>query len=88
MGTMQRLATPNADEDIEQQKLIIIGGTVTVKECLGVSCKAKHSFITQFSKMLLGIYRNELKTQKTCIQRLKAALFISTQTWKKPNGLQ
>lgn len=88
MGKMQTLTIPNADEDIEQQKLIIIGGTVALKECLGVFCKAKHSFITQFSKMCLGIYRNELKTQKTCTQRLKASLFISTQTWKKPNGLQ
>ena len=88
MGKMHTLTIPNADEVIEQQKLLIVGGTVTLQECLGVSCKAKHSFITQFSNMLLGIYPDELKTQKTCTQRLIVALFISTQTWKEPNGLQ
>lgn len=88
MGQMQTLTIPSADGDIERQELLSVGGTVTLKECLGVSCKAKHSFITQFSSMLLVIYPDELKTQKTCTQRLIAALFINTQTWKEPNGFQ
>ena len=88
MGQMQTLTIPSADGDIERQELLAVGGTVTLKECLGVSCKAKHSFITQFSSMLLVIYPDELKTQKTCTQTLIAALFINTQTWKEPNGLQ
>ena len=29
MGKMQTLTIPNADEDVEQQKLLIVGGTVT-----------------------------------------------------------
>ena len=79
MGQMQTLTIPSADGDIERQELLAVGGTVTLKECLGVSCKAKHSFITQFSSMLLVIYPDELKTfihTKTCTQNFMGALFI------------
>ena len=57
MDKIQTLTIPNANEDIEQQEVLhIAGGTIALEECLEVSYKAKRSFTTQPSNMLLGIY--------------------------------
>ena len=79
------LPTPNADEDMEQQELLLVAmqnGTATLEDSLAVSYKAKYSLKMWFNDHA-PCSSNELKSYihtKTCAEMFIAALFIIANT--------